>query len=244
LKLRYIFIIFLQKNSMNKVTKTSLSLGLAIAACLTFSQSAQAAEITGTRRATINWFGVQNAESYNIYYKEVGEAGYSSAVRDLSKDSRSITINYLKNKGSYVYNLCAVDGNKVEFWCTGARKLVGSVSAKQLAPSTIAVKTVKPVAAVGGSDIAVTQRAVTSYHQATVTWMKNQDAQHYYIYYKKVSDATWTHSVFGMNADATNYTINYLDPVKYEYKVVALDGAYKPIAESVVYALKTVSMRL
>ena len=232
---------------MNKVSKVTLSLGLAVAACFTLTQSAQAAEITGTRRATINWFGVQNAESYNIYYKEVGEAGYSNAVRDLSRDSRSITVNYLKNKGSYVYNLCAVDGNKVEFWCTGARKLVGAVSAKHLAVAPVTTNnanlvTISPSAGavVVGNNVTVVNK---NYRQATVTWMKNPTAEHYYIYYKKVGDTTWTHSVYGMNADATNYTINYLDNAKYEYVVVALDGNYKPIAESAVYSLKTTPMR-
>lgn len=233
---------------MNKVSKVSLSLGLALATCLTLANSANAAEITGTKSATINWSGVLNAESYNIYYKEAGDMGYVHSVRDLSKDSRNYTIGYLKNKGNYIYNLCAVNGSKVEFWCSGDRRLSGKVVAakKLVAKAPVAVvsttaQVVVPVgAAVGGGEVVTVAK---NYRQATVSWMTNPNAQHYYIYYKKASDTTWAYSVFGMNADATNYTINYLDPVKYEYKVVALDGAYKPIAESAVYALRTVPMR-
>ena len=249
IKSNYIIYLFnySQKDSMNKVSKVSLSLGLALATCLTLVNTANAAEITGTKRATVNWSGVLNAESYNIYYKEVSDMGYVHSVRDLSKDSRSYTIEYLKNNGNYIYKLCAVNGSKVEFWCSGDRRLFGKVATvrRVVATTPVVVSTTSQVVvpvgvAVGGGELVTVSK---NYRQATVTWMTNPNAQHYYIYYKKASDATWTHSVFGMNADATNYTINYLDFVKYEYKVVALDGAFKPIAESAVYVLRTVPMR-
>ena len=204
--------------------KISLSLGLILAAGIFLAVPSYAAEITGTRKATVKWNGIKEAESYNIYYKEAKETSFVHAVRDLSKDSRSLTINYLKNKGSYVYRLCAVDNKKVEFSCTGIRNLVGTT----IANSSVIV-TEKTI---------VQAPVVTGSRQATVSWEGNEKAEHFYILYRKSNESVWTHSVFNLDHNSRSFTIKYLDNVDYEYQIVALDGDYKPIGYSQIFRIK------
>jgi fibronectin type 3 domain-containing protein len=197
--------------------------------------AAEAAEITGYRSATVRWSGVVDAESYNIYYKEKYEASYSHSVRDLAKDSREYTIGYLKNQGTYVYKLCAVKGDKTESWCSQTMVLgKGTV----VAAAHVAAPTVTTAAAA----TVVEPKVVTGHDQSTVVWAFNDKAEHFYIFYRKLGEANWTHSVFGLNYGSTQYTIRYLDRVAYEYQVVALDGNYKPIEWSAIGRLNRTPM--
>ena len=179
--------------------------------------SASAAGITGTKKVSVRWTGIKEAESYNIYYKEKYESGFTHAVRDLSKDSREYTIGYLKNSVKYVYKLCAIKGDKTEFWCSQTMTLGKGVTAEK----TIINKTIS-----------------SSARQSTVSWVPNEKAEHYYVFYKKVGEKKWTHSVIGLDHSSTSYTIKYLDNVAYQYQLVAVDGNYKPIAWSQVKMLR------
>ena len=184
-----------------------------------------AAEVTGHKSATLRWNGVTGAESYNIYYKEKTDASFVHAVRDLNKDSRQYTIGYLKSKGVYEYKICAVKGDKTEFWCSNTFALGKTTLAK----TSEAKKEVVNVPS---------KNVITGYAKATVKWSENEKAEHYYIYYRKVGEANWTHSVIGLDHNSKQYTINYLDKAAYEYQLVAVDGNYKPIAWSAVMRLK------
>lgn len=70
------------------------------------------------RGYTVRWFGAPGAKGYNIYYKTSGEKNWSNAVRELPKEARDYTINYLAKNKKYEYSVKAYDWQKKEYWST------------------------------------------------------------------------------------------------------------------------------
>jgi hypothetical protein len=63
------------------------------------------------------------------------------------------------------------------------------------------------------------------FNQATVTVPQIANAKKYNIYYKQISEKTFTNAVRGIPPGITNYTISYLKKgQKYQYKIAALNA--------------------
>lgn len=59
---------------------------------------------------------IPGAVKYNIYYKATTEANYTNAVRNISANTTSYTISYLKKNTQYQYKISALGANGKEFW--------------------------------------------------------------------------------------------------------------------------------
>jgi hypothetical protein len=66
-------------------------------------------------QTTITLPSVPNAVSYNIYYGQAGEQGFTNAVRNIPSTIHSYTISDLKKGVSYTYRYAAVDKSGKEF---------------------------------------------------------------------------------------------------------------------------------
>lgn len=58
---------------------------------------------------------IENAASYNIYYKETNEPEYTNAIRNVPTSTGSYIISHLKKGASYEYTFAAVDATGREF---------------------------------------------------------------------------------------------------------------------------------
>lgn len=67
-------------------------------------------------QTTISLPHTTGAAFYNVYYKPVSDAEFIHALRNISGNSRTVTISYLKKKTDYVYMVSAVDSSGKEFW--------------------------------------------------------------------------------------------------------------------------------
>ncbi|MCL5438766.1 MAG: fibronectin type III domain-containing protein [Patescibacteria group bacterium] len=81
-----------------------------------FAGSAFAQTNDNYNKATINWQNSAGTRCYRIYYKESSSKTWQHAVRckDLSANSYSYTIQYLKPNTLYTYDVAAVDYNNKE----------------------------------------------------------------------------------------------------------------------------------
>jgi hypothetical protein len=66
---------------------------------------------------------VENAVSYNIYYKEKNENVYKNAVRSIPPTINEYTISYLTKNAEYTYKISAVDSTGAEFWWSEEKSL-------------------------------------------------------------------------------------------------------------------------
>lgn len=161
--------------------------------------------VEAASNAKIVWSPVENAHHYNIYYGEVDSGKYEHAVADLPANMTAYTIGGLKKNVRYVYEIKAAREDGAEFWTSGQRRLLSlSKVYGYVKPEKIAT--------------------VRQYNQAIVNWNGVSGAEFYHIYYKKVGESVWTHTVRDLKSDSRRVTISYLDKVPYEYQVVAVRG--------------------
>lgn len=180
------------------------------------------------REAAVNWAGVIGAEKYHVYY---GEGNWKTegvkfihAVRDLSKESRSITIGALKNEAGYYYQIAAVDGNGQEFWWSGVKSLGAKTYVAAVMPKGEAIVTSSPA----------------NYNQASLMWNKVEGAESYNVYYKKSGEDKYSNAVADVKDLGT--TIRFLEQNAYIYQVSAVDSSKVEIKWSRIGWLRPTAM--
>lgn len=67
-------------------------------------------------QATITLPQVENAVSFNLYYKKENESEYINSVRDIPVNVSTYTVSYLTKGAKYIYKVAAVDASGGEFW--------------------------------------------------------------------------------------------------------------------------------
>lgn len=205
--------------------KKTVKLGMLLVSLGLFLAGAKSVE---AREAKVNWAGVVGAEKYHIYY---GEGNWQKegvkfihAVRDLAKESRSITIGMLKNNGAYYYQLAAVDKEGKEFWWSGVKTLGAKTYIAAVMPKGSAIVTSSP----------------SNYNKAEVTWNKVDGAESYNIYYKKTGEDRFTHASADVKEMGT--LIRFLEKGGYTYQVSAVDSSKVEFKWSKVGHLSTTAM--
>ena len=94
---------------------------LAVAMMFSFASSVHAAE--QFNQATLKWRTVDEASSYNIYFKETGQSGFTHAISNLPGNATSYTVTFLKKGRGYWYAITAVNSDGKEFMTTGLRRM-------------------------------------------------------------------------------------------------------------------------
>lgn len=61
---------------------------------------------------------IEDAVSYNVYYKETSAGEYTNVAREIPATSATYTISYLKKGEEYRYKVAAVNGSGAEFFWT------------------------------------------------------------------------------------------------------------------------------
>lgn len=188
---------------MNKISR-SVAMLVAVVTFLTNATAAMA------RDAKVNWAGVVGAEKYHVYYGEGNwkKSGvkFIHAVRDLSKESRSVTIGSLKNDAAYYYQIAAVDGNGREIWWSGVRTLGAKTYVAAVMPKGTSIATSTPA----------------NYNKASLSWNKVEGAESYNVYYKKLGAEKYTHATADIKGLST--LIRFLEKGTYTYQVSAVDS--------------------
>jgi hypothetical protein len=95
---------------------------IVIAVCLFINRQEVSRAVAGTSvtqglymQSTVEMPTLPSAASYNIYYKQTGEATFTNSVRDISPKVPNYRISYLKKGVSYEYRFAAVDNTGKEF---------------------------------------------------------------------------------------------------------------------------------
>lgn len=76
-------------------------------------------------QATVSWFGVTDARSYNIYFREPQSSAYAHAVPNLPSSYRRYTLTYLRPGVAYLYRVAAVKWDGKEYWVDREKELLG-----------------------------------------------------------------------------------------------------------------------
>ncbi len=76
-------------------------------------------------QAAVSWWGVADARSYNIYFRDPQSPTYSYAVPDLPSTSRRYTLRYLRPGVAYLYRVAAVKWDGKEYWVDSEKELLG-----------------------------------------------------------------------------------------------------------------------
>lgn len=74
-------------------------------------------------QATVELPKVENAASYNIYYKQTTEADFNNSVSKIPTNISHYTISYLKKGADYEYKISVADGSGKEFSWTEVKPL-------------------------------------------------------------------------------------------------------------------------
>ncbi len=98
--------------------------------------------VAGSSWATAKWGWQAKAEHYNVYYREAGEKNYTHSVPNIPANGTSLTINYLKNRVGYYYNVAAVYDGK-EHWL-GEKVLLWPVEVVTIKDQSYAPQAVQP----------------------------------------------------------------------------------------------------
>lgn len=64
----------------------------------------------------VYWGRIDGAASYNVYYKKKTDGDFVHAVRNLSFETTSYTLQYLRKGSDYEYKVAAVDAQGKEYW--------------------------------------------------------------------------------------------------------------------------------
>ncbi len=73
--------------------------------------------------ATVQLPRLPGAVSYNIYYRKSGDHTFTSAVRNISPETSSYIISYLRKGVSYEYQVSAENDKGSEFWFSSVEPL-------------------------------------------------------------------------------------------------------------------------
>lgn len=74
-------------------------------------------------QATVSLPRVDEAVTYNIYYRQAGDPDFTNAVRHVSPSVSTYTISYLKKGQNYEYRISAADASGEEFWWSSTMRL-------------------------------------------------------------------------------------------------------------------------
>lgn len=67
-------------------------------------------------QATVQMPHLNDAVSYNIYYRQKGDQQFTNAVRGLPPSTIQYTITFLKKGVDYQYEMTALDKSGKEYW--------------------------------------------------------------------------------------------------------------------------------
>ena len=74
-------------------------------------------------QSTVTIPQVENAVSYNVYYKKTGAKEYKNAVRSIPTNVETYTLSYLSKGATYQYKISAVNADGAEFWWSDEKPL-------------------------------------------------------------------------------------------------------------------------
>ena len=174
-------------------------------------QTTFASDVVGTESYELSWDASNEASVMHLYFGQADQNKKDTTVNDLPRNSRGLTLSYLKPCTSYRWNLLTQKSGQWG-WQWGEDKFftTDGVCAKPDLAGSVKTATGVTVMPVGNASATVTINP------------RDGGAQAYHIYYKEAGSASYTYAL-RVPQDARMVTIDYLNPaVHYVYKVTAI----------------------
>ena len=183
---------------------------------LVVAPSTLALQLTGHDDIKVSWSKVNGADGYIVYYKTATETKYSS----VSTTKTSVTLSNKNDSAKYVvrvYSYDLINGEKIR-------------SAKYIEKNITTLRNlVTPK---------VTLQLI-AHDDVKVGWQKVTGATGYYVYYKKVTQSTY--SAYKLTTNTSITLKDLADSTKYNFKVVPYGMSGNTKIQSDNYATKSIT---